>query len=77
MMLASFMVSSFATQPPGFITGLLLMEIGLTFGRRWAHPVRSGLSCARSYFVAKFDVVYFSQRIYPSRTIHLNILKVL
>ena len=27
----SFMVLSFATQPPGFITGLLLMEIGLTF----------------------------------------------
>jgi len=34
MMLASFMVLSFATQPPGFITGLLLMEIGLTFGQQ-------------------------------------------
>jgi hypothetical protein len=31
MMLASFMVLSFATQPPGVITGLLLIEIGLAF----------------------------------------------
>lgn len=34
MMLASFMISSFATQPPGLITGLLLIEIGLTFGQQ-------------------------------------------
>lgn len=28
------MISSFATQPPGLITGLLLIEIGLTFGQQ-------------------------------------------
>ncbi len=32
LMLLSFMVSSFSTQPPGLITGLLLVDIGLTFG---------------------------------------------
>jgi len=32
LMTLSFMVSSFATQPPGLITGLLLIDIGLTFG---------------------------------------------
>lgn len=34
LMLASFMTSSFATQPPGLITMLLLIEIGLTFGQQ-------------------------------------------
>jgi len=34
LMLASFMISSFATQPPGLISGLLLIEIGLTFGQQ-------------------------------------------
>lgn len=34
LMLASFMSSSFATQPPGLITGLLLIDIGLTFGQQ-------------------------------------------
>lgn len=33
-MLASFMTSSFATEPPGLITMLLLIEIGQTFGRQ-------------------------------------------
>jgi predicted MFS family arabinose efflux permease len=33
LMLASFMTSSFATEPPGLITMLLLIEIGLTFGQ--------------------------------------------
>jgi len=33
-MVASFMITSFATQPPGLITGLLLIEIGLTFGQQ-------------------------------------------
>ena len=28
------MISSFATQPPGLITGLLLIDIGLTFGQQ-------------------------------------------
>lgn len=32
MMLLSFIVSSFATQPPGLITSLLLIDIGKTFG---------------------------------------------
>lgn len=32
LMLLSFMVSSFSTQPSGLITGLLLVDIGLTFG---------------------------------------------
>lgn len=33
-MVASFMTSSFATEPPGLITMLLLIEIGQTFGRQ-------------------------------------------
>jgi len=33
-MSASFMISSFATQPPGLITMLLLIDIGLTFGQQ-------------------------------------------
>ncbi len=32
LMTLSFIVSSFATQPAGLITSLLLIEIGLTFG---------------------------------------------
>ena len=48
MMLASFMVLSFATQPPGLITGLLLMKIGLTFRQQVSTSGQiQTLSCAR------------------------------
>ena len=58
LMTLSFVVSSFATQPAGLITSLLLIEIGLTFGE-----FQQGLAEAAGAVLSTFapgKVLYFN-----------------